>query len=61
MIHYPIPPHLQKCYEYLGHRKGKYPLSEAYAAQELSLPIYAGMPDEEVEMVIEAVNSYRGE
>lgn len=61
LIHYPIPPHLQKCYAYLGYEKGDYPISESYAAQELSLPIYAGMPDEEVEMVIEAVNSYRGE
>lgn len=61
LIHYPIPPHLQKCYAYLGYGKGDYPISESYAEQELSLPIYAGMPDEEVEMVIEAVNSYRGE
>ena len=59
LIHYPIPPHLQKCYEYLGHQKGDYPVSEAYAVQELSLPIYAGMPDEEVELVIDAVNSFR--
>ena len=59
LIHYPIPPHLQKCYEYLGHRKGEYPLSEAYAVQELSLPIYAGMPDEEVKLVTDAVNSFR--
>lgn len=61
LIHYPIPPHLQKCYAYLGHEKGDYPISECYAAQELSLPIYAGMPAEEVEMVIDAVNSFRGE
>ena len=61
LIHYPIPPHLQKCYEYLGHRKGEYPLSESYAAQELSLPIYAGMPDEEVKLVTDAVNSFRGD
>ena len=61
LIHYPIPPHLQKCYEYLEYRKGDYPVSEAYAVQELSLPIYAGMPDEEVELVIDAVNSFRGD
>ena len=61
LIHYPIAPHLQKCYEYLEYRKGDYPVSEAYAVQELSLPIYAGMPDEEVELVIDAVNSFRGD
>lgn len=58
LSHYPIPPHLQKCYEYLGHGVGSFPISESYAARELSLPIYNGMPDEEVTQVIAAVNSY---
>ena len=58
LIHYPIPPHLQQCYEYLGHREGSYPISEDYAKRELSLPIYNGLPMEDVTRIIEAVNSY---
>lgn len=58
LIHYPIPPHLQECYTRLGYSKGSFPISEAYAQNELSLPIYVGMPDEDVEAVIEAVNSF---
>lgn len=58
LSHYPIPPHLQQCYEYLGHGVGSFPISESYAARELSLPIYNGMPEEEVTQVIAAVNSY---
>ena len=58
-IHYPIPPHLQKCYARLGHKKGDFPLAEDYADRELSLPIYTGMPDSEVRHVIDSVNSFK--
>lgn len=61
LIHYPIPPHMQECYASLGHKEGDYPICEAYALQELSLPIYNGMPDEDIEKVISAVNSFKGE
>ena len=60
LIHYPIPPHLQRCYARLGHSAGDFPVSEAYANQELSLPIYVGMPEEDVDRVIQATNSFRG-
>ena len=60
LIHYPIPPHMQKCYTYLGYHQGDLPISEKYALQELSLPIYNGMPDEEVSLVIDAINSFKG-
>lgn len=59
-IHYPIPPHLSPCYAPLGHSRGEYPITERYAAQELSLPIYAGMPDEEVRYVVDCINSFKG-
>jgi dTDP-4-amino-4,6-dideoxygalactose transaminase len=57
-IHYPIPPHLAKCYEYLGHKTGDYPITECYANEVLSLPIYTGMRDEEVEYVIGKLNEF---
>lgn len=61
LIHYPIPPHLQQCYTRLGHKAGDFPISEAYAAQELSLPIYVGMPEQDISQVIEAVNAFRAD
>ena len=61
LIHYPIPPHMQQCYKSLGHKEGDFPISEAYAVWELSLPIYVGMPDQEVKYVIDVVNSFQGE
>ncbi|MDH5737330.1 MAG: DegT/DnrJ/EryC1/StrS family aminotransferase, partial [Gammaproteobacteria bacterium] len=39
LIHYPLPPHLQKAYESLGRGVGDYPIAEAMANQVLSLPM----------------------
>ena len=58
LIHYPIPPHLQRCYARFAYAEGSFPISEAYAGQELSLPIYVGMPEADADAVIEAVNSF---
>ena len=61
LIHYPIPPHMQKCYEYLGHHQGDFPITEKYASTLLSLPIYVGMPMEEVDYVIDVINRFKGQ
>ncbi len=57
-IHYPVPPHLAEAYSYLGHKIGDYPLTEKYADTVLSLPLFEGMTDEEIDYVIDAVNSF---
>lgn len=57
LIHYPIPPHRQKAYSELSSKH--FPIAEAIAAEELSLPLYPQMTDEEISCVIEAVNAYR--
>lgn len=57
-IHYPLPPHLQTCYRYLGHREGDFPIAEKYANTILSLPIYNGMTYEEQTYVIDAINRF---
>lgn len=58
VIHYPIPPHLSKAYEYLGYKKGDFPITERYAETVLSLPLYNGMTEEEQSYVIEVINRY---
>lgn len=57
-VHYPIPPHLSKAYQYLGYEKGDFPITENYAATILSLPLYEGMTQSEVDYVIEMLNHY---
>ena len=57
-IHYPVPPHLAQCYQHLGYKKGDFPITEQYAAESLSLPLYNGMTNEEIDYVITAVNKF---
>ena len=56
--HYPIPMHMQECYKNLGFKQGDFPIAEQISKTELSLPMYYGMTDEEIEYVIEKVNSF---
>jgi dTDP-4-amino-4,6-dideoxygalactose transaminase len=56
MIHYPVPPHLQKAYKHLGFKKGDFPIAEEIARTCLSLPIWPGMDHESVLKVTTAIN-----
>ncbi|MBO4337638.1 MAG: DegT/DnrJ/EryC1/StrS family aminotransferase [Lachnospiraceae bacterium] len=58
IIHYPIPPHLSQAYEYLGHKKGSFPVTERYADTVLSIPMYNGITEEEQARVIGALNTF---
>lgn len=58
IIHYPIPPHLSQAYGYLGFKKGDFPITEMYADEVLSLPLYNGMREEELDYVIEKLNIF---
>lgn len=55
--HYPIPIHLQECYRDLGLSKGDYPVAELISESELSIPMFYGMTDDEINYVIEAINN----
>ena len=57
-LHYPVPCHLQKAYTDLGHQLGDFPNSEYLAAHCLSLPMFAEMTDQEIERVINCINTY---
>lgn len=59
-IHYPIPPHMSRAYKYLGHKQGDYPITEMYASKVLSLPLYEGMIDVEIDYVIKVINRFEG-
>lgn len=59
IIHYPIPPHLSEAYQYLGHKKGDFPITENYADTVLSIPLYNGMTEEEQQYVIDAINAFK--
>lgn len=58
LIHYPVPMHLQDAYIELGYKEGDFPIAEKISSEELSLPLYVGMTDEEIEYVIKAINDF---
>ena len=57
--HYPIPIHLQECYRNLGLKKGEYPIAEEISETELSIPMYYGMTEEEIQYVIDRMNEFK--
>ncbi len=56
--HYPVPIHLQECYKELGYRKGDFPVAEEISETELSLPMFYGMTDEQIQYVIDVINDF---
>lgn len=57
-VHYPIPPHLSEAYKYLGKDEGSFPITENYAKHIISLPIFEGMLNEEIDYVIDIINRF---
>lgn len=57
LIHYPIPPHLQRAYADLGYARGAFPIAEETAYSVLSLPIGPAMTDPQVTAVIDALRA----
>ena len=56
--HYPVAMHLHKAYRDLGYKEGDFPVAERNAAQEVSLPLYYGMTDEQISYVVNALNQF---
>lgn len=57
-VHYPIPLMEQGAYKELNERADWYPVTEKICAQEVSLPLYQGMTEEEIDWVIQCVNEF---
>ena len=57
-VYYPIPFHLQECFQFLGGMKGDFPVSETAAKEVLSLPVYPGMTTGMQETVVEKIAEF---
>lgn len=58
IMHYPTPMHLQGAYADLKIPKGALPLAEEFSDTELSIPIWYGMKEEQIQAVADAINTY---
>ncbi|MNQ22909.1 dTDP-3-amino-3,6-dideoxy-alpha-D-galactopyranose transaminase [compost metagenome] len=56
LIHYPIPPHLQEAYTSLDYKMGDFPITEEFSNTCLSLPLWPGMVEEDLETIVQLLN-----
>jgi dTDP-4-amino-4,6-dideoxygalactose transaminase len=58
LVHYPVPIHLQPCYRSLDKGPGSFPVTEKLAKSILSLPVFPGMTDEELDLVVSEIRRF---
>ena len=59
-IYYPRPLHLQGCFAELGYVEGSFPVSERLCRENLSLPVFPEMTEDERTYVVECVREFYG-
>ncbi|NOY67872.1 MAG: DegT/DnrJ/EryC1/StrS family aminotransferase [Deltaproteobacteria bacterium] len=57
-IYYPVPLHVQDCFNYLGYGKGDFPESEFAAEHTLALPIYPELTESQQEFVVDRIRHF---
>lgn len=57
-VHYPIPLHLQKAADYLGYKRGDFPVCEEHCKTIITLPAHQHLTPEEMDYVIEQVRKF---
>ncbi len=57
-IYYPIPLHLQKCFSFLGYKKGDFPVAEKLSRESLAIPIFPEIKPDEQDYVVNKIKSY---
>jgi len=58
-IYYPLSLHLQGCFQNLGYREGRFPISENAHKTALSLPVYPELKPEEREHVVKSLLAFK--
>lgn len=57
-LHYPVPLHLQKCFNHLNYKKGDFPVTEDLARSGLSLPMFPELTVEQIEYISSKIKEF---
>lgn len=57
-IYYPVPLHLQKCFKYLGYKKGDFPESEKASRCTLAIPVYPDLTKNEMDCIVSSIKEF---
>jgi dTDP-4-amino-4,6-dideoxygalactose transaminase len=57
-IYYPIPLHLQECFEFLGFREGDFPVAEHAARTTIAIPVFPAISLEQQQYVVDTIADF---
>jgi dTDP-4-amino-4,6-dideoxygalactose transaminase len=58
LIHYPVPNHLQPALSGFGYKKGQFQITEEIAQTCLSLPMFPGLSDDQIDFVSDKIIAF---
>jgi len=57
-VYYPLPLHLQKAYQYLGYKKGDFPVAEYLSSHVLSLPMHTELDVDQLNYICDCISEF---
>jgi dTDP-4-amino-4,6-dideoxygalactose transaminase len=57
-VYYPIPLHLQPCFEYLNYKQGEFPEAERASLETVALPCFPELTEQQQQYVVETLSQF---
>jgi dTDP-4-amino-4,6-dideoxygalactose transaminase len=57
-VYYPVPLHLQKCFKYLGYKRGDFPESEDASRKTLAIPVHPDLIKEDMDYIVDSIKEF---